>query len=294
MRWDRVRRVIVAMCAVIALLIAGWPRYCPPAHALADSGLTLSPSSGPVGTVVTVTVNPDGLTYAPGTGVDVYYFDTCTCDSIASAHTTVGADGRIPTTSVTIPVGAAPSCQGQIIDVEGLNILYGPTDFQVTGGGGGPTSTPNGTPATATPLPGGPGLALTPGTAALGQPIGFSAGGFQAGEAVTLAATINGATVNLTPAGGQLTANGSGTASGTFSLPTNGQTIASNGAGGNAGYTGQLRLTGSTSGQVATANLVVPATTLKGPHPARCRRPAGGDRHRLPGQRGGDPGGDHR
>ena len=266
MRWDRVRRVIVAMCAVIALLIAGWPRIALPAHALVDAGLTFSPSSGPTGTVVAVTVNPDGQTYAPGTGVDIYYFDLNPCDTIASAHTTVGADGRIPTTSITIPAGAAPGCQGQII-VEGGNILYGPTDFQVTSGsGGGPTSTPNGTPATATgtPLPGGSGLTLTLGTAALGQPIGFSAGGFQAGEAVTLAATINGATVNLTPAGGQLTANGSGTASGTFSLPTNGQTIASNGAGGNAGYSGQLRLTGSTSGQMVTANLVVPATTLKG------------------------------
>ena len=264
MRWDRMRRVIVAMGAVIVLLIAGGPGYVRPAQAFTNSDITLSPSSGPVGTVVSLTVNQNDRTYPPGTGVNVYYFDTCTFDSPANVRTTVGADGRIPTTSITIPAGASPDCQGQMfVDVgTGLD-YYGPTDFQVTGAGG-VTSTPTGTTATATP-PGAPGLALTPATAALGQSIGFSAGGFQAGETVALAATINGATVTLTPSGGQVTANGSGTASGTFSLPTNSQTIVSNGAGGNAGYTAGLRITGNNSRQVVTGNLVVPATTLKGP-----------------------------
>ena len=262
MRWDRMRRVIVATGVLIALLIAGGPRVLRPARAFADSGITLNPSSGPVGTVVAVTINQNGKTYSPGAPVDFYYVEALFCDNPATAHTTVGADGRIPTTSITIPAGARSDCGGQILVlVNNAEDYYGPTDFQVTSGGGA-----SGTPATSTgtPLPGGSGLALTPGTAALGQPIGFSAGGFRAGEAVTLAATINSATVNLTPSGGQVTANGGGTASGTFSLPTNSQTIASNGAGGNAGYTGQLRLTGSTSGQVVTGNLVVPATTLKG------------------------------
>ena len=266
MRWDRMRRVIVAMGVLIALLIAGGPRVLRPTRAFADSGITLNPSSGPVGTVVAVTINQNGKTYSPGAPVDFYYVDALFCDNLVTVHTTVGADGRIPTTSVTIPAGTRSDCGGQIfVLVNNGQDYYGPTDFQVTGAGGA-TSTPTGTPATSTgtPLPGGSGLTITPGTAALGQPIGFSAGGFQAGEAVTLAATINGATVNLTPSGGRVTANGGGTASGTFSLPTNSQTIASNGAGGNAGYTGQLRLTGSTSGQAVTGNLVVPATTLKG------------------------------
>lgn len=278
MTWRTLWRAIGSLSLAATLLIVSWPFG--PRIARAADAFTLNPASGPPGTTIAIVPDPGFASQPPGTQFYAFYFDECAgSQGSTSAPVAVGADGKVPT--ILLPIAADEPAPCQFIDITVFSVTdnnpavtYPLLSFDLTGGGGAATATPPpsatgsfGAAATATatvsatvsatPIAQ---FSLVPGTAALGQTVTFSASGFSGNEPVSLSVNINGVTV--TPAGGPYTAS-SGTVSGSFSLPVSSQTVIANGAGGNAGYSAPVQLTGTTSGRVLRATLAVPATSVR-------------------------------
>jgi cell division septation protein DedD len=122
----------------------------PPASA--GDGFTVTPTSGPAGTVIAVSGTgcyEEGL---PDRHVSIILTDG---EQASASSSVVPEDNGAWSGQLTVPAGADPaatyevyaSCWGSILGDNGQEIVsYGPVAFDVTGGGTQPT-----TPTTATP-----------------------------------------------------------------------------------------------------------------------------------------------
>lgn len=266
MGWRHIRRTLTALGLLLALIMAFWPQFTRYAHA--DPTVSANPASGAPGAQVTLTVSNPG-TLTPGDQIDAIFFPQCDVES----HTffQVQSNGTLPPITITVPSSAncPSSYSAEIFLLVGAQLIGSVLTFQVNGntGGGTATATVTGTPptgtASATPTtPTTTQFILNPSVAALGQPIGFTAGGFNPNEQVSLSILVNGTTLPLTTISGSLIADSTGRVTGTFILPANNQTILANSAGGNAGYTAMVSIAGANQLSKQQATLTVPPTSI--------------------------------
>ncbi|HEY8543428.1 MAG TPA: hypothetical protein VIL36_00205 [Acidimicrobiales bacterium] len=143
------KRIVALGVGMVAVGMAAAP-------AAAGDGFTVSPTSGPPGTVITVSGTGCFQDGYPDRSVTVVFTDG---SSGATAFTEPDDSGAW-STQLTVPDTADPdatyevtaSCWGSILGDNGHVIIdYGPVAFDVTGGGTPPTTAPPTTQPPTTP-----------------------------------------------------------------------------------------------------------------------------------------------